>query len=93
MIFCNGPYFMGPQGLYLNRWTTDFDPAVDVPKAVMVWVLLSNLPIHCWAPSSLQTIGNSLGKYIDKENTKDQYSCARIYVEVDLESSLLESMK
>ena len=22
----NGPYFMGPQGLYLNKWTPDFDP-------------------------------------------------------------------
>ena len=27
LIFRNGPYFMGPQGLYLNKWTTDFDPS------------------------------------------------------------------
>ena len=26
LIFRNGPYIMGPQGLYLNRWTPDFDP-------------------------------------------------------------------
>ena len=26
LIFRNGPYFMGPQGLYLNGWTPDFDP-------------------------------------------------------------------
>jgi hypothetical protein len=26
LIFRNGSYFMGPQGLYLNRWTPDFDP-------------------------------------------------------------------
>ena len=25
LIFRNGPYFMGPQGLYLNKWTPDFD--------------------------------------------------------------------
>jgi hypothetical protein len=31
LIFRNGPYFMGPQGLYLNKWMPDFDPAVDVP--------------------------------------------------------------
>jgi len=47
LIFQNGPYFMGPQGLYLNNWTPDFDPIVDVPKAVLVWVRLPNLPVHC----------------------------------------------
>jgi hypothetical protein len=26
LIFRNGPYFMGTQGLYLNCWTPDFDP-------------------------------------------------------------------
>ena len=36
LIFRNGPYFMGPQGLYLNRWSLDFDPAIDIPKAVPV---------------------------------------------------------
>ena len=25
LIFRNGPYFMGPQGLYLNRWNPDFN--------------------------------------------------------------------
>jgi hypothetical protein len=32
LIFRNGPYFMGPQGLYLNKWTLDFDPEEDVPS-------------------------------------------------------------
>ena len=30
LIFRNGPYFMGPQGLYLNGWTPDFDPEEKV---------------------------------------------------------------
>jgi hypothetical protein len=69
-IFRSGPYFMGPKGLYLNRWTHDFDLAVDVPKAVLVWVSLPNLLIHCWNPSSLQTIGNRLGRFIYKDDPK-----------------------
>ena len=93
VIFCNGPYFMGPQGLYLNRWTLDFDPVVDIPKVVLVWVYLPNLSIHCWIPSSLQTVSNGIGKYIDKANPKDQYSCARISVEVVLEVGLPEAIK
>lgn len=93
LIFKNGPYFMGPQGLYLNKWSPDFDPAVDVPTAVPVWVKLSNLPMHCWNWESLKHIGNTLGKFIDRANNKDQYDCVRIYVEVDLEVGLSEAIK
>ena len=84
---------MGPQGLYLDHWTLYFDAAVDIPKAAPVWVFLPNLPIHCWTPSSLQTIGVRLGKFIDIENHKENYSCARICVEVDLEVGLPEAIK
>lgn len=93
LIFRNGPYFMGPQGLYLNKWSPDFDPAQDVPTAVPVWVRLPHLPLHCWSQKSLQSIGNALGRYIDQEPRKDQYSCARIYVEVNLEIGLLKAIK
>eukprot|EP00253_Pinus_taeda_P023673 PITA_23673 len=93
LIFRNGPYFMGPQGLYLNKWTSDFDPAVDVPKVVPVWVRLPNLPVHCWNLDSLIHIGNSLGKFIDRASNKDRYDCAKICVEVDLEVGLPEVIK
>jgi hypothetical protein len=93
LIFRNGPYFMGPQGLYLNKWTPDFDPAVDVPTAVPVWVRLPNLPVHCWNWDSLKHIGDALGKFIDRANNNDQYDCARICVEVDLEVGLPEAIK
>jgi hypothetical protein len=93
LVLNSGPYFMGPQGIYLNQWTPDFDPVVDVPKVVLVWVRLPNLPIHCWNPSSLQTIGNRLGRFINKADLKCRYSCARICVEVDLEVGLSEAIK
>jgi hypothetical protein len=79
--------------LYLNTWTPDFDPAVEVPKEVSVWVSLPNLPIHYWNLISLQIIGNGLGKYIDRANPKDQYSYARICVKVDLEVGLPKAIK
>eukprot|EP00253_Pinus_taeda_P024612 PITA_24612 len=88
LIFRNGPYFMGPQGLYLNKWTPDFDPTVDVPSAVPLWVRLPNLPVHCWNWDSLKHIRNTLGKFIDRANNRDQYDYARICVEVDLEVGL-----
>jgi hypothetical protein len=93
LIFRNGPYFMGPQGLYLNKWSPDFDPTQDVPSVVPVWVRLPHLPLHCWNPKSLESIGNTLGKYIDKADRKEQYSCARICIEVDLEVGLPEAIQ
>jgi hypothetical protein len=58
-----------------------------------VWVRLPNLPVHCWNWDSLKHIGNALGKFIDRANNKDQYDCARICVEVDLEVGLPEAIK
>ena len=84
---------MGPKGLYLNKWTPDFDPSLNVPSAVPVWVRLPHLPLHYWNYDSLEVIGNMLGKYIDKDDWKDQFSCARICVEVDLEIGLPEAIK
>ena len=36
LIFRNGPYFMDSRGLYLNKWTPDFDPELDIPGVVPV---------------------------------------------------------
>ena len=84
---------MGPKGLYLNKWSPDFDPTQDVPSVVPVWLRLPHLPLHYWDLKSLESIGNTLGKYIDKADKKDQYSCARICVEVDLEVGLPEAIQ
>eukprot|EP00253_Pinus_taeda_P033392 PITA_33392 len=85
---------MGSQGLCLNRWMLNFDPTVDVALAIPVWVRLPNLPIHCWNWYLLKHIGNTLRKFIDRENNKDQYEyCARICVEVDLEVGRPEASK
>ena len=84
---------MGPQGLYLNKWTPYFDPTQDVTSVVPIWVRLPHLPLHCWDSDSLEAIRNTLGKYIDRAERKDQYSCARICVYVDLEIGLLEAIK
>ena len=40
----------------------------------------------------METIENKLGKYIDRAESKDQYSCARICVEVDLETGFPEAI-
>ena len=53
---------------------------------------MPHLPLHCWNSESLEAIGNNLGKYIDKAIKRDQYTSARICVEVDLEVGLPEAI-
>ena len=36
LIFRNIPYFMGPQGMFFNKWTPNFDPSENVPYVVLV---------------------------------------------------------
>ena len=45
LIFRNGPYFMGPRGMYLNKWDLSFDPEKYIPFLVLVWVKLPHLPL------------------------------------------------
>jgi hypothetical protein len=94
LIFRRGPYFMGAHGMYLNKWTPDFSPENDIPSAVPVWVRLPFLPLHCWNDETIRSIGNSLGKYIDRvEPREGLQACSRLCVEVDLEKGLPEAIQ
>jgi len=94
LIFRNEPYFMDSRGLYLKKWTPDFDLELDVPNAILVWVHLPHLPLHCWGDESVCAIGNAVGKYIDHSEPKENMQvCARICVEADLGKGLPEAIK
>ena len=47
LILRNGPCCMDSRGIYLNIWTPKFDPELDVPNVVPVWVRLPHLILHC----------------------------------------------
>ena len=40
----------------------------------------------------MEAIENTLGRYIDKVERRDQYTCARIWVEVDIKIGLPKSI-
>lgn len=85
---------MDTRGLYLNRWTPEFDLELDIPSVVPVWVRLLHLPLHCWRDESVKVIGNAVGKYIDiSEPKENMHPCARICVEVNLGKGLPEAIK
>jgi hypothetical protein len=93
LVFRSGPYFMGSRGMFLAPWTLDFNPGDEI-TAAPVWVRLPHLPIHLWGISTLEDIGNKLGRFLDSVAAKgDQFTCARICVEVNLEKGLPEAIK
>jgi hypothetical protein len=93
LVFRSGPYFMGSRGLFLAPWTLDFNPEAEI-TAAPVWVRLPHLPLHLWGTRSLEDIGNKLGRFLDRAESKgDQFTCARICVEVNLEKGLPEAIK
>jgi hypothetical protein len=75
--------------MYLKRWSPKFNLENDIPYAIPVWVHLPHLPLHCWSDDALCCIGNTLGKYMDGvEPRENMFSYARICVEVDLEKGI-----
>ena len=50
--------------------------------------------MHLWGKGSLKDIGNKLGRFLDSVEPKgDQFTCARICVEVNLEKGLPEAIQ
>jgi hypothetical protein len=93
LVFRSGPYFMGSRGLFLAPWTLEFNPGAEI-TAALVWVRLPHLPLHLWGKRSLEDIGNKLGHFLDSVEPKgDQFICACICVEVNLEKGLPEAIK
>ena len=93
LVFKYGPYFMGLRGLFLAPWTLDFNPRAEI-TAAPIWVRLPHLPLHIWGKGSLEDIGNKLGRFLDSVEPKgDQFTCARICVEVNLEKGLPEAIQ
>jgi hypothetical protein len=93
LVFRSGPYFMGSRGMFLAPWTLDFNPGAEI-TAAPIWVRLPHLPLHLWGLSSLEEIGNKLGRFLDSAEPKgDQYTCTRICVEVNLENGLSDAIK
>jgi hypothetical protein len=91
--FRNNPYFFGPIGLYLNKWFPYFDPENDIPSVIPVWVRLPHFPFHCWGDEVIKSICDTLGVYIDRDESKTSlYSCARICVEVYLKKGIMEAI-
>ncbi|GLJ41482.1 hypothetical protein SUGI_0858510 [Cryptomeria japonica] len=91
LLLQKGPWSWDKAYLCLKPWYSDFDPLTESFSKIPVWVRLPNLPLHFWGPSSLSTIGNSIGKFIaipEKSKLLSNFTFARILVEMDFSKQL-----
>lgn len=59
-----------------------------------MWVKLPHIPLDCWGEELVKGIGNTVGKYIDRcEPKENMHACVRICVEVELGKGLPEPIK
>jgi hypothetical protein len=82
--------------LMLKRWRVSFDPSTDYFHFHHLWVLLPGLPLQLWTEKALEAIGNELGRFIcfdDSSLKGSDRRLARILVEIDIHSGLLESLE
>ncbi|KAL3638561.1 hypothetical protein CASFOL_017932 [Castilleja foliolosa] len=76
------------------RWHKDFDYKKDSP-CVPVWISLPKLPIPFINPSVLESIGNSIGRFLridERTMAMTQTMATKICVEVDLSKEFLDKV-
>jgi hypothetical protein len=79
----------------LKRWWTNFNPTQDYFHLRHIWVLLPDLPLHLWNQQALESIGNSLGRYIGVEPLSPKSSDRKLekfLVEIDIHNGVLETI-
>lgn len=54
-------HFFKAKGMYLNKWSLDFDPDENIPNAYHVWVKLPRFLLSCWSDDYLCAIKNGWG--------------------------------
>lgn len=64
-VLRKGPYHYKRWMILLQRW----EPIISntFPRMIAFWIRVHGLPLHYWTDQSLTTIGEELGKILDKD--------------------------
>lgn len=91
-----GPWFLGNSGLYVRKWSENFNPKIEIISKVPVWVQMYGLPQHLWNLNVVKLIGNTLGEFMKIDwnfERKEQAMIARIYVKLNIKEPLPSDIK
>lgn len=82
----HGPWFVGDNYLYVQKWVPNFRPSKVEIKQIALWVCLYDLPIEYFDEVSLRSIAVQIGSplRIDRVTTNiERGRYARICISVD----------
>ncbi|GLJ18959.1 hypothetical protein SUGI_0339080 [Cryptomeria japonica] len=77
-------WFANNHAIYLQPWSSNFDPIPLVVYFAPVWIRLYNLPIEYWSEDLLEKIGRTLGTLleVDFDDEDDLCKYARLRIAV-----------
>ncbi|XP_059075127.1 uncharacterized protein LOC131875118 [Cryptomeria japonica] len=78
--------------LLAKPWHIDFNPLSEKFNKIQVWVRLPYHPLHLWADSLFEEIGDAIGSFIMVDNDSFELyhtTFARILVELEVSKGLL----
>jgi hypothetical protein len=73
-------------------WHSGFDPQTKPFVIQHIWVLLPGLPLELWSGPILESIANSLGKFIsfdEKILQQEDKRVVKVLVELDISKGIL----
>ncbi|GLJ14860.1 hypothetical protein SUGI_0241750 [Cryptomeria japonica] len=85
------PLFLDNLPLKVKPWHPDFNPFSETFNKISVWIRLPYLPLHLWANSLFEEVGNSLRDFqmMDDDSYNFLHSTfSRILVELDVSKGL-----
>lgn len=88
----DGPWIVGGQVLFLQKWTIDYSPARHMLTKMPVWLRLPRFPFGLWNRKNLIAIASLAGEPLEFDRStlsQDRIMCARIKVLVDLSLPLV----
>lgn len=91
-VLDDGPWIVGRQMLFLQRWTIDYTPARHMLTKMPVWLRLPRFPIGLWNRKNLIATASLAGEPLEFDRStlsQDRIMCARIKVLVDLSAPLV----
>ncbi|GAV60802.1 DUF4283 domain-containing protein, partial [Cephalotus follicularis] len=73
-VIDNGPWDIWGYHIALRKWTKGMSLKLEECNSILVWMKLSNVPVHLWSKLAVSYIASVLGRplYMDAPTTNRQ---------------------
>lgn len=94
-VLCDGSWVIAKHNIAVQRWTPYFKPSRNQLRRIVTWVLISEIPMHCYNAWFIRRLGerigrplrmdmNTLGSDVAQQAKVERGRFARLCLELDL---------